>query len=378
MRTRRIRKITRQHLAAALFLAWSFISCGYAHSEPLQNYTFAVSAFTNCHYKGQESRCSQKSLNDSFEAGRNVVLLRELGICAAKIAEACTYCDNWGRHKGSQIAVGEDCQGGFNVAVVGVDPAAVHLVSPQQDKSPVPKDVELEARRLLSISLEDFDYPAERKTWLRKVLNDQPKALRVEPGILLLFMKTKSTLSKYMYATDHRRWLAKSWEHEEPVLVVNNSVLPLPATKGHLFFSVNDRLHLVCTLLHPHSSHSNKCVYDLSSGTVRMVYDQQQTRRKEPATSPSVEITKQDVGNRQGGTGTGLVLKTLKGKVKPSSPNMLELQVTGNGATQAVLIRVGLKTNFFPFRRPVVGETVEVQYQDENGSKFGHVVKIID
>ena len=109
-----------------------------------------------------------------------------------------------------------------------------------------------------------------------------------------------------------------------------------------------------------------------------MVYDQQQTRRKEPATSFSVETTKQDVGNRQGGTGTGLVLKTLKGKVKSSSPNMLELQVTGNGATQAGLIRVGLKTNFIPFRRPKVGETVEVEYQDENGSEFGYVVKIID
>ncbi len=71
-------------------------------------------------------------------------------------------------------------------------------------------------------------------------------------------------------------------------------------------------------------------------------------------------------------------LKTLKGKVLSSSPPMLELQVTANGITQVVLIKVGLQTKFVPFRRPAVGETVEVKYKDENGRKFGHTVRMID
>ena len=211
-------------------------------------------------------------MNDSFEAGRNVVLVREKGSCAAKVVDACTYCDGYGLHKGSQLAVGEDCQGGFNIAVVSVDRTAVNLVSPQEDKSPLPKDLELEARRLLSTSLESL-YRSPRTDLLPKVLNDPPKVLRVEHGMLLLFMKTELVLSNYMYDEEHRKYIAKRWEHEEPILVVNNSVVPSPTTKYHLFFSVNGKLHLACIVLHPSASHSIRNVYDLSGGRVTKVYD---------------------------------------------------------------------------------------------------------
>jgi hypothetical protein len=375
MKTQSIPVITKQWQAVVLvpLLMLAFISSDYACGEPSQHYSFAFSALTNVRCKGQKESCSEKSLDDSFEAGRNVVLVRKEGTCIARITGSCTYCDPYGLHEGSQLTVAEGCQEGFNIAVVGVDRMAVHLVSFEEDKSPLPENIESEARRLLSASLEGFDYSKERKIWLRKVLNDAPKVFRVEHGILLLFMKAESTLTNYMYDKEHRRWVAKTWESEEPVLVVNNNVMPLPATKNHVFFSVNERLYLVCTLLHPRYSHSSRYVYDLSSGTVTMVYNEWQKRKA----ARRIKTDPGDGEHRQDDAGTGSALKTLKGKLLSSSPPALEIEVTENGSKEVILVNVGLKTEFIPFRRPAVNEMLEVQYKEENGRKFGHVVRVI-
>lgn len=69
---------------------------------------------------------------------------------------------------------------------------------------------------------------------------------------------------------------------------------------------------------------------------------------------------------------------TLSGEVVASAPKSLSIRVTGeDGAPEIVNVRVGLKTKFIPFRRPAVGEKVQVDYQQENGSKFGHTVTVI-
>ena len=70
-------------------------------------------------------------------------------------------------------------------------------------------------------------------------------------------------------------------------------------------------------------------------------------------------------------------VKILKGTVVASSPKSLLIQVTGEESSTRISVRVGLKTKFIPFRRPAVGETVEVEYQDENGDKFGYGVRVI-
>lgn len=69
--------------------------------------------------------------------------------------------------------------------------------------------------------------------------------------------------------------------------------------------------------------------------------------------------------------------KTLVGEVVASSPKSLSLRVTEGESAELVNVRVGLKTKFIPFRRPAVGEKVQVDYQQENGDKFGYTVRVV-
>lgn len=69
--------------------------------------------------------------------------------------------------------------------------------------------------------------------------------------------------------------------------------------------------------------------------------------------------------------------KTLIGEVVASSPKSLSLRVTEGESAELVNVRVGLKTKFIPFRRPAVGEKVQVDYQQENGDKFGYTVRVV-
>jgi hypothetical protein len=68
---------------------------------------------------------------------------------------------------------------------------------------------------------------------------------------------------------------------------------------------------------------------------------------------------------------------TLTGEVVASSPQALMLRVMEDGASEQVNVKVGLRTKFIPFRRPTVGEKVEVDYRQENGDKVGYQVKVI-
>jgi hypothetical protein len=71
-------------------------------------------------------------------------------------------------------------------------------------------------------------------------------------------------------------------------------------------------------------------------------------------------------------------LKTMTGEVVASSPRSLSIRVTGQDeAVEVQAVRVGLTTKFIPFRRPAVGEKVEVKYAPDNGGMFGHVVQVI-
>ncbi len=71
------------------------------------------------------------------------------------------------------------------------------------------------------------------------------------------------------------------------------------------------------------------------------------------------------------------VYKTIVGEVVASSPKSLSIRVTEEGTTDVLPITVGLKTKFIPFRRPAVGEKVQVEYRVENGGKFGYTVKVV-
>jgi hypothetical protein len=40
------------------------------------------------------------------------------------------------------------------------------------------------------------------------------------------------------------------------------------------------------------------------------------------------------------------------------------------------LVKIGKETKFIPFRKPAVGEKLEVQCKEEEGGKFGYVVRV--
>ncbi|MEW6351003.1 MAG: DUF4139 domain-containing protein [Thermodesulfobacteriota bacterium] len=71
-------------------------------------------------------------------------------------------------------------------------------------------------------------------------------------------------------------------------------------------------------------------------------------------------------------------LQTLRGEVVASSPTRLSIKLAGQtGANEIVPVRVGLKTKFVPFRRPAVGENLEIKFAPEGGEKFGYEVRVV-
>ncbi len=70
-------------------------------------------------------------------------------------------------------------------------------------------------------------------------------------------------------------------------------------------------------------------------------------------------------------------METFRGEVAASSPTSLTLKPPGGAGSERVLIRVGLKTKFAPFRRPSVGEEVVVDCRAGGGPRVGYAVQII-
>ena len=93
-----------------------------------------------------------------------------------------------------------------------------------------------------------------------------------------------------------------------------------------------------------------------------------------PAEEPKEKPTEENVASPEDQKG-----KFLTGEVVASSPKSLSIKVTDEAeGAEMVNIRVGLRTKFKPFRRPAVGEKVQVEYKQENGEKFGQTVKVIE
>ena len=69
-------------------------------------------------------------------------------------------------------------------------------------------------------------------------------------------------------------------------------------------------------------------------------------------------------------------MKTLQGEVVASTPNSLVINVMQGGKTMTAPVTVGLKTTFILFRRPAVGEKVEVEDSLDNGVMTAHTVKV--
>ena len=65
-----------------------------------------------------------------------------------------------------------------------------------------------------------------------------------------------------------------------------------------------------------------------------------------------------------------LSFKSLKGEVVESSSKNLSIRVRDTTRPETIIVKVGLRTKFIPFRKPVGGEKVYVEYLDQDGSKY--------
>jgi hypothetical protein len=237
-----------------LLVTLSIIMGSYAYGEPAANYSFSFSAPTHGQPEGQRNRCTENSLRDPFRVGAKVVLVRGEGIYSAKVARPCTYVDG-GFYQGSELTMNHEDAGGFGVAVVGVDRAAVQVVPLQEDANSLSREAESEVRRVLaeSFSKEKPHWPSQRE-------------FKFSPDI---------------FRADQARLLRVSYDcgfmgrATAPVLIVNNNILPLPGTFGHIFFSVNSKLHLACFWTCrscSRSAYGYPRVYDLSGKPPKIVW----------------------------------------------------------------------------------------------------------
>lgn len=142
-----------------------------------------------------------------------------------------------------------------NVAVMGVEADAIGIISRQEIRSAVPKNIELKARRLLLAR----DAAAKPDSYA-PLSRESPKTFTVEEGVLLNF----------------------NWKDEDngpSVWVAKDRIFLLPGQCGTphqpaTFFTIDDRLHL--------AYESGGCcrwgdntfyVYDLSGSKPKRLYE---------------------------------------------------------------------------------------------------------
>jgi hypothetical protein len=192
------------------------------------------------------------SLADSYEPGRPVVLVSREGICTAVTSSKFQYGTPGGADfEATHLKVRKKCSG--FIAVIGVSPEAVRFIRPSEDKSPLPKDVELEARRKVKLPKElEENYPMS---------DAAAQIIRVGEIVLVLFGRHTGSMKEASFFS--------------AALIMNNEVYPLegPCTHTHNFLSVNDKLHLTYRSQCCGCGALDILVYDLSSGTPKKVYD---------------------------------------------------------------------------------------------------------
>ncbi len=220
--------------------------------------------------RGRGSLC----LADKFETSRQVVLINETEICRAKTSE--TFVEDYPNGKAdtaTRLMDSEKCfskkpgireRWSFRVAVVGVFPEGVRLISPDSDQSPVAKDLESKARRLAAPLKYLKEDPQESfsKTKISYGLSDAPpRALRTGNIALLIFGLQQEG----------------SEAGDGPIVLTTNSEVFLlvgSCAHGPFFFSVNERLYLAysATVSCFDCGDTQLFVYDLSASSPKLVY----------------------------------------------------------------------------------------------------------
>jgi hypothetical protein len=213
--------------------------------------------------RGDRIRC----LANDFKPGLSVVLLSEERVCGAKTADAFT--ENLYRgFRATRLTETDECiavkdnKTDFEIAIIGAETDAVHKVSVKRDGAPVPKEMELTARKLAVPRIEEPQRLIDGTRVSVGLCDAQPKVLRTENVTLLIFQLQED---------------GKPSEPGPTVVLMDGKIFRLEGACTYeepTFFFVNDKLHLTyaATVGCCGCGNLNFFVYDLSSGTPRQVY----------------------------------------------------------------------------------------------------------
>lgn len=240
---------------------------GYAYAAESQ-FSFAVPLLCSTK-EDKTTRC----LAASFRPGLNVVLVNKSGICSAKTAEAFDESDSEvAQSRRTRLKGNDGCfsireneagiAGAFSIGVVGQGPLRVRPARVSADDAALPREWEKRARKLAEQAVRGDEQEKPGKGRVAAALSPaKPKVVKAADVLLVLFDLQMDRMP---------------WEPGPTVVVTQDGAFLLQGacTYGHLFFLVNDKLHLTYhgTVHCCACGDMNFFVYDLSEGSPALVY----------------------------------------------------------------------------------------------------------
>ena len=209
--------------------------------------------------KDEKTEAESLCLADSFKAGLKVALVSKKGNCIATTAGNFTDERLGSGFKVTRLTGAENCLNGAepDVALIGIDPSAIHVVEPKNDKSALSKDMELKARKIASAAYKEMRNPDS----VADVADSPPDVFSVGNTAFLLFKCTEDFFN----------------QDGLPVLVLKDKAFLLGgacALKSPFFFSVKEKLHVAywATVSCCGCGDSNFFIYDVSVESPKLVY----------------------------------------------------------------------------------------------------------
>jgi hypothetical protein len=248
----------------SLFMAFLAALGSYSYGEPAGQPGISFSLPYRCGTeKDGKTPKEMFCLSDSFPSGLNLVLVSKKEKCSPKTADTFTAGHAANEFEATYLKRTENCfadddENRFRVAVIGVDPSAVHVVEPKTDKSALSKDIELKARKIASNVYQNLSEPTQPAV---DVADSSPDVFSVGNTAFLIFECTDEFYN----------------QEGLPVLILNNNAFLLEgmcASRSPFFFTVNNKLHVSywATVACCGCGDSNFFVYDLSGESPMQVY----------------------------------------------------------------------------------------------------------
>ena len=162
----------------------------FSYCEPVKQSSISFSLPYKC-TKDERTHTEGLCLADSFKAGLSLVLVGQKGTCKAKTTTNFADHSSAREFTATRMTGTENCLNGeeFDVAIIGVDPSAVHIVEIKNDKSTLSKDMELKARKIASSAYRKI----KNRESVPDVADSSPDVSNVGNAAFLLFKSTLLT-----------------------------------------------------------------------------------------------------------------------------------------------------------------------------------------